>query len=136
MGFFDTINQGFDFANKVGTEGSNNFINTLNPLNSVLLKGGILQDKPKGRLIKTDNKADNDMLRKYLVKKYLPFAKGGTIAEGPVLRRPTHHGMSGPTSFQPHYTGMAHSVKPVGQSFAQASFIQGGYFPGADHSLI
>ena len=63
------------------------------------------------------------------------MAHGGTIT-GPVLRRPAHHGMAGPTSFQPHYTGMAHSVKPVGQSFAQASFIQGGYFPGADHSLI
>jgi hypothetical protein len=69
-------------------------------------------------------------------RRVLPrMAHGGTIA-GPVLRRPTHHGMAGPTSFQPHYTGMAHSVKPVGQSFAQASFIQGGYFPGADHSLI
>jgi len=88
-----------------------------------------------GGLVGIANKLADAFLREYNItpKK---MAHGGTITEGPVLRRPTHHGMSGPTSFQPHYKGMSHSVKPVGQSFAQASFAQGGYFPGADHRLI
>jgi hypothetical protein len=59
----------------------------------------------------------------------------GTIA-GPVLRRPTHHGMAGRTSFEAHSKGMSHQFKPVEPQFAQASFAQGGYFPRADHSLI
>ena len=63
------------------------------------------------------------------------MAHGGTIA-GPVLRRPTHHGMSGRTSFEAHSKGMSHQFKPVEPQFAQASFVQGGYFPGADHRLI
>jgi hypothetical protein len=64
------------------------------------------------------------------------MAVGGTVSQGPVLRRPTDHRMAGATSFMAHTKGMSHSFKPVEPQFAQATFAQGSYFPGADHRLI
>lgn len=66
----------------------------------------------------------------------LNMAVGGTVSEGLMLRKPTSHAMAGVTSFMPHYKGMSHSFNPTNQNFAQATFVQGGYFPQADHRLI
>lgn len=71
----------------------------------------------------------------------LNMAVGGTVSEGILLRRPYNHCMAGMTAFEHgmgHYKGMSHSVRynPTNQNFAQASFVQGGYFPMADHRLI
>ena len=63
------------------------------------------------------------------------FEVGGTVP-GLMLRKPTSHAMAGVTSFMPHYKGMSHSFNPTNQNFAQATFVQGGYFPQADHRLI
>jgi hypothetical protein len=65
------------------------------------------------------------------------MAVGGTVSEGLLLRRPTTHGMTGRTSFEAHTPGMSHSYKQsVEPQFAQATFAQGSYFPGANHRLI
>jgi hypothetical protein len=69
------------------------------------------------------------------------YAVGGTVSEGILLRRPYNHRMAGMTAFEHgmgHYKGMSHSVRynPTNQNFAQATFVQGGYFPQADHRLI
>jgi hypothetical protein len=69
------------------------------------------------------------------------MAVGGTVSEGILLRRPYNHRMAGMTAFEHgmgHYKGMSHSIRynPTNQNFAQATFVQGGYFPMADHRLI
>lgn len=117
MGFFDVINKGFDVVNDGMARAQGNIIN------------GFISP-----FVQIGNKISRNVEHAKRGER-LELATGGTIA-GPVLRRPTHHGMSGRTSFEAHSKGMSHQFKPVGQSFAQASFAQGGYFPGADHRLI
>jgi hypothetical protein len=65
------------------------------------------------------------------------YAVGGTVSEGILLRRPYYHCMAGMTSFE-HGMGRYRGImyNPTNQNFAQATFVQGGYFPDADHRLI
>lgn len=65
------------------------------------------------------------------------MAVGGTVSEGILLRRPYYHCMAGMTSFE-HGMGSYRGIRynPTNQNFAQATFVQGGYFPEADHRLI
>jgi hypothetical protein len=65
------------------------------------------------------------------------YAVGGTVSEGILLRRPYYHCMAGMTSFE-HGMGRYRGImyNPTNQNFAQATFVQGGYFPMADHRLI
>jgi len=65
------------------------------------------------------------------------YAVGGTVSEGILLRRPYYHCMAGMTSFE-HGMGRYRGImyNPTNQNFAQATFVQGGYFPEADHRLI
>ena len=67
----------------------------------------------------------------------LSMAVGGTVSEGILLRRPYYHCMAGMTSFE-HGMGSYKGIRynPTNQNFAQATFVQGGYFPMADHRLI
>lgn len=113
MGFFDVINKGFDVVNDGMARASGNIIN------------GFISP-----FVKIGNEISRDVERAKRGQRF-GLATGGTI-----LRTPAHHGMAGRTSFEAHSKGMSHQFKPVGQSFAQASFAQGGYFPGADHRLI